>query len=129
MGQSLKTTDPKREKLVKTCAQLVVLLFFVIDLGSEYVWREEEENGGARCTQTGAILSNFPFSAHEVSCHPGRYEYTSVLTHPPFKCFGPKTQVDGVRNSKVHSIFFSDLPITNAMFTTPEEVCFGPCLQ
>lgn len=30
-------------------------------------------------------------------------------------------QVDGVRNNKVHSIFFSDLPITNAMFTAPEQ--------
>lgn len=32
-------------------------------------------------------------------------------------------QVDGVRNAKVHSIFFEDLPITNAVFTTADQVC------
>ncbi|CAN0482745.1 unnamed protein product, partial [Ectocarpus sp. 8 AP-2014] len=29
--------------------------------------------------------------------------------------------VDGVRNAKVHSIFFEDLPITSAAFTGAEQ--------
>ena len=31
-------------------------------------------------------------------------------------------QVDGVRNAKVHSIFFEDLPITSAAFTGVDQV-------
>ncbi|CAN0421830.1 unnamed protein product, partial [Laminaria digitata] len=30
-------------------------------------------------------------------------------------------QVDGVRNTKMHSIFFDDLPITNAAFTSSDQ--------
>lgn len=35
-------------------------------------------------------------------------------------------QVDGVRNAKLHSIFFEDLPITSAAFTGVDQVGYWP---